>query len=192
MIYVFMDAFSSFQSDTPAFHWRICRSNQWEYLGERWGGGGGEEEQWNKGWNGIYWGYFCTVFQHHNFRNKILRLFAGIFHLWMTWLSYRRCLHPVGIALFSLLLIIIIRISSCTLLMRRHTFFVIIKAECDGVMGVCYIGLRSFSNASTFIYVPILSALVVALIIAACIFFRRRCECCLSLTGWTSVYLDLL
>uniref|UniRef100_A0A9J2PE30 Frizzled/Smoothened transmembrane domain-containing protein n=1 Tax=Ascaris lumbricoides TaxID=6252 RepID=A0A9J2PE30_ASCLU len=54
-------------------------------------------------------------------------------------------------------------------------------AECDGVMGVCYIGLRSFSNASTFIYVPILSALVVALIIAACIFFRRRYEALLEL-----------
>uniref|UniRef100_A0A915A8Z3 Frizzled/Smoothened transmembrane domain-containing protein n=1 Tax=Parascaris univalens TaxID=6257 RepID=A0A915A8Z3_PARUN len=54
-------------------------------------------------------------------------------------------------------------------------------AECDGVMGVCYIGLRSFSNASTFIYVPMLSALVIALIIAACIFFRRRYEALLEL-----------
>ncbi|VDM28169.1 unnamed protein product [Toxocara canis] len=47
-------------------------------------------------------------------------------------------------------------------------------AESDGIMGVCYVGLRSLSNASIFIYVPILISVIGALLMAACLFIRRR------------------
>ncbi|VDK43214.1 unnamed protein product [Anisakis simplex] len=49
-------------------------------------------------------------------------------------------------------------------------------AESDGLVGVCFIGLRSVSNATVFIYVPILLFLISALILSAFFFFRRRCE----------------